>query len=102
MASPRKLVLIYSLALAAIVLLAILPLISVIGAGMVANSAGCQLDEGSVHPCLINGSDYGETLYFFGVLGWLSLVTLPFGAMALLAWLAILLIHIVMRRLKNK
>jgi hypothetical protein len=38
------------------------------------------VDEGSVHPCVINGKDYGQLLYTLGVMGWLMLVTLPAGA----------------------
>ena len=29
----------------------------------IANSHGCKVDEGSVHPCIINGKDYGQLLY---------------------------------------
>lgn len=69
------------------------PIGSVVVAGIVANSNGCQLDEGSVHPCVIAGKDYGETLYTLGVLGWFMLLTLPFGAVAGLLWLVVLLVH---------
>lgn len=69
------------------------PVGSVLIAGTVANTFGCKVDEGSVHPCLIGGKDYGQLLYTLGVLGWLMLVTLPIGLLALLVWSAILLIH---------
>ena len=48
----------------------------------IANSHGCKVDEGSVHPCIINGKDYGQLLYTLGVLGWLMLVTIPGGLFA--------------------
>jgi hypothetical protein len=51
------------------------------------------VDEGSVHPCTIRGHDYGQLLYTLGVLGWLMLVTLPGGALALMIWLIILILH---------
>ena len=76
-----------------ILVLAASPIISVTIAGVVANSHGCRLDEGSVHPCVIGGHDYGETLYTLGVLGWLMLVTLPAGALAFVVWLIVLLVH---------
>ena len=43
----------------------------------IANAYGCKVDEGSVHPCIINGHDYGELLYSLGVMGWFMLVTIP-------------------------
>jgi len=51
------------------------------------------VDEGSVHPCVINGKDYGQLLYTLGVMGWLMLVTLPAGAFAFALWLIVLLVH---------
>ena len=41
------------------------------------NAYGCKVDEGSAHPCIINGHDYGELLYSLGVMGWFMLVTIP-------------------------
>jgi hypothetical protein len=76
-----------------LLVLTLLPLLSVLFASAVASAHGCALDEGSIHPCLVMGSDWGEALYGFGVLGWLMLVTLPLGGSALLVWLLILLIH---------
>jgi len=65
----------------------------VIACGLIANAHGCRVDEGSVHPCLINGKDYGQLLYTLGVMGWLMLVTIPGGAVAFIIWLVILLVH---------
>ncbi len=48
-----------------------------------ANVAGAPLDEGSVHPTVINGVDYGDTAYTLFVLGWFGMVTIPTGLMAL-------------------
>ena len=52
---------------------------SVITCGWIANAHGCKVDEGSVHPCIINGKDYGQLLYTLGVLGWLMLALSPLG-----------------------
>ena len=60
---------------------------------IIANAAGCRVDEGSVHPCVISGHDYGELLYTLGVMGWFMLITLPAGALAFAAWLLTLLLH---------
>jgi hypothetical protein len=51
------------------------------------------VDEGSVHPCVIKGKDYGQLLYTLGMMGWLMLVTLPAGAFAFVLWLIVLLVH---------
>ena len=48
---------------------------------------------GSVHPCIINGKDYGHMLYTLGVLGWLMLVTLPGGLIVGAIWLGVLICH---------
>jgi hypothetical protein len=92
----------YGVALVVILLISVSPLVSVLGAATVAEFAGCQLDEGSVHPCQIGGSDYGELLYFLAVLGWFSLLTLPFGAVALMVWFGALIIHLVLRSRKSR
>ncbi len=60
---------------------------------VIANAYGCKVDEGSVHPCIINGQDYGHLLYTLGVLGWLMLVTFPCGLFAFVVWLIILILH---------
>lgn len=70
-----------------ILALALSPVLSVMTASAIASLAGCRLDEGSVHPCMVAGFDMGETLYTLFVLGWLGLVTLPLGAVALLGWI---------------
>jgi hypothetical protein len=84
---------IYFIVLTLILAVTLAPVGSVIAAGVIANANGCRVDEGSVHTCVINGKDYGQTLYTLGVLGWLMLVTLPAGAFAGLIWLIILLLH---------
>jgi hypothetical protein len=81
-----------------IVLLAVLPLIVALAAGGLAQALGCALDEGSIHPCPFLGMDLGELLYSLGVLGWLSLLTVPTGVGLLLIWL-IAAIVLAVRRL---
>jgi hypothetical protein len=67
------------------------PVVLVSAAGAIASANGCQLDEGSAHPCIVNGSDVGEQIYGMGVMGWFMLVTVPTGLIALAAYGAILL-----------
>jgi MFS family permease len=90
--------LIYVLALVLILLVALAPVISVAIAGWIAETNGCVLHEGNINPCIVNGEDMGSTLYTMFVLGWFMLASLPFGAMALLAWLVVLVLHLLWRR----
>ena len=80
-------ILFHGLIILIILLLAISPLLSAMAAGMIANRYGCDLDEGSVHPCVVNGNDIGDTLYTMGVLGWLALGTIPMGLIAMAIYL---------------
>ncbi len=84
---------IYWIALVVLLMVMFAPVGSVTIAGTAANAFGCTVDEGSVHPCLIGGKDFGELLYTLGVLGWLMLLTLPIGALAVLIWIIVLLLH---------
>src|SRR4029450_5301460 len=77
----------YLLALFVIVGFAFAPIGSVMLCAAIANANGCKVDEGSVHPCIINGHDYGELLYSLGVMGWFMLVTIPGGLVAFASWL---------------
>jgi hypothetical protein len=85
--------LVYSLVLVAILVLSLWPVASVLFAYGVADANGCVLNEGSAHPCLVFGADWGNALYGFGVMGWFMLATLPLGGGALIVWLIVLLIH---------
>jgi hypothetical protein len=85
--------LLYWIALALIIVITVAPVGSVVACGIIANINECRVDEGSVHPCIINGKDYGHMLYVMGVMGWLMLVTLPAGVIAFAIWLVILIMH---------
>lgn len=84
---------IYGIVFALIAIVALAPIGSVVACGWIADAHGCKVDEGSVHPCIINGQDYGHTLYTLGVLGWFMLLTLPGGALATVIWLLVLVVH---------
>jgi hypothetical protein len=83
----------YLLAFFVICGFAFAPIGSVMLCAAIANAYGCKVDEGSMHPCIINGQDYGQLLYTLGVLGWLMLVTLRSGLFAFVVWLIILILH---------
>jgi hypothetical protein len=61
------------------------PMVSVLIASGVASAFGCELDEGNVHQCFAFGHDIGNFLSTMFVMGWLFLVTIPTGLVALVA-----------------
>lgn len=69
------------------------PLLVALGAGAVASGLGCRLNEAAAHPCQLGPFDIGGALYSFGMMGWLSLVTLPLGALALAGFTLYLLVQ---------
>jgi hypothetical protein len=99
--SRGSLALRYGLVFFAIVILALLPAILAIGSSIFADSIGCQVDEGSSHPCLFMGSDIGDTLNFLFVMSWFALMTIPAGAAALALWASVLVLHLLLRRLSR-
>jgi hypothetical protein len=72
-----------------IVLVAGAPLISAAIAGGIASALGCSVNEGGASGCIFMGTDVSESLLVMFVLGWLALVTLPFGAIAFVIWLVV-------------
>ena len=83
----------YGVIWAGILVFTLLPLISMLIASAIAEANGCQLDEGSMHACMIDGSDWGETLYVMAVAAWLMFFIFPAGGAAFCVWLVILIIH---------
>jgi hypothetical protein len=83
----------YWIVLVLIILFALAPIGSVMACAVMANAYGCKVDEGSVHPCIVNGHDYGHLLYTLGVMGWLMLLTIPGGLFAFAGWLVVLIWH---------
>lgn len=60
---------------------------------------GCRIDEGSSHPCMIAGQDWGETAYGLGMTaawGLFFLAPLSFGIGLL--WGLTALLHRLLRR----
>jgi hypothetical protein len=78
----------FSAACVTILVIAILPVISVSLTYGIASALGCSVNEGGATPCPFMGIDLGETLVTMMVLGWLGLITLPVGGVALAVWLA--------------
>ena len=71
-----------------ILVIAVLPVISVSLTYAISSALGCSVNEGGATPCPFMGVDLGETLVTMMVLGWLGLLTLPVGGVALAIWFA--------------
>lgn len=80
----RKLVKGGLIGLAISIVFAALPLLVTIGAGLIASALGCKLDESGTSICLLGSLDIGGDLSTLGIVGWLSLITIPIGALAAL------------------
>lgn len=93
----RRLRRVYGLSLLAILAFGLAPAASVLVAGLIATTAGCVLNEGNVHPCVIAGADIGHLLYTMAVFGWLMLLTIPASGILLVCWAVALAIHAVRR-----
>lgn len=61
----------------------VLPVISALGAGMIADAAGCDVNEGSANVCLVAGTDIGPHLYHLFVMGWMFMFSLLYIPVAL-------------------
>lgn len=86
--SAKKIILIYCL----IVLYSVAPILCVIISSGIALATGSQLDESGSHPCIICGVDVGGILVTMFVCGWFSLVTIPTGLLAMLAFTVVWII----------
>jgi Na+/H+ antiporter NhaD/arsenite permease-like protein len=86
-----------NLAYLGIILFAIAPLLVTTIAFSIAHVLGCQVDEGSNHPCPIFGLDWGSAFYVLVVFGWFSIVTVPLSAIALVG----LTIYLAVKKIRN-
>lgn len=84
---------IYWLLLGVILLFMISPLIPVTIAENLAREHDCVLNEGSANPCIVDGKDIGQDIYTLGMMGWFFLATAPFGILALVTWLVVMVVH---------
>jgi len=55
------------------------PLIVSMLAGLFGACLGCNINEAGTDKCIRLGIPFGNFLNFFGVVGWLSIITLPTG-----------------------
>jgi hypothetical protein len=84
--------LIHTLVVLLILVLGASPFISAAIAGSIANANGCDLHEGFVNPCVINGVDRGSELYTWAMLAWFGIATVPIALGAAFIYIAIVVI----------
>ena len=70
----------------------VMPMLIAMLAGVIANLAKCELNEGSVNPCMIAGRDVGKLLYTMFVGGWFTFMTMPAALFAALVYSVYLLV----------
>jgi hypothetical protein len=97
-----KWVVIHVVVIVLILLAAGSPLIAVAIAGSIANANGCELHEGFVNPCVIDGVDRGQDLYTAAMLGWFAIATVPIGLIAALVYLLVVVIVALVRRNRRR
>jgi hypothetical protein len=78
----KRVIFLHGLVLVLILLIAFSPFLVAMIAGSIASANGCRLDEGNIHPCIVNGQDIGQTLYTLGMMGWFAIATIPLGLAA--------------------
>jgi threonine/homoserine efflux transporter RhtA len=94
----RHPVLAYFATLTAIAAFALFPLICALISLSIADAAGCRVDEAGSYPCIIFGTDIGESLGFLFVFGWLGMATIPLGLACFLFWTGFLIARIIRKR----
>lgn len=67
-------------------LIGVLPLLIAMSAGYIGELLGCTVNEAGTHPCKVFGVDIGTLLSILFIFFWLSLITLPLGALLILFW----------------
>jgi hypothetical protein len=70
-----------------LILLAALPLLSMVAADTIARFYGCVLDLAAPRPCMAGGADIGHGLFTLGMMGWFLFATMPVLLALVLAWI---------------
>ncbi len=81
--------------------LSLTPVLALLWATNFAERHGCDLHEGFVNPCVVNGSDWGETLYTAAMSGWLLMFTIPVSVLLLLLLILFTFGNLILRLIKR-
>lgn len=74
------------------------PLAISLGSIGIAKAAGCRLTEADVGPCMVMGTDIGNSLYGGAMMFWLFFLTAPIAFAAVVLW-GIILVSFLRRRI---
>ena len=85
-----------------VVVVCSLPVLGVIWSSWFADKHGCTLNEANYNPCIVNGTDWGHTLGAAFISGWLALITIPVGLVALFVILAMAITTAIRKRRAGK
>ncbi len=72
-----------------LLLLCLVPVLSLLAAGLIARWAGCGLDPSTPLPCTILGGDYGGTLFGLVDFGYYAVETIPAFVALLAGWVTV-------------
>lgn len=98
----RRSFLIHGSIILAIILIGIGPLLVSLAASAFASINGCVLHEGYANPCVVFGADWGELLYTMGVMGWITLASLPVGVIMFSIYLGVVIVMWLKKRDSEK
>ena len=86
---------VFILLLTLILLIGLGPALIAVGAQLIAEGFGCEVDLNRVIPCVIHGKDYGQTVYDLGFVIWYSYLSIFAGLVLLGVWAAAALIALI-------
>ncbi|MBM3542956.1 MAG: hypothetical protein FJX44_00385 [Alphaproteobacteria bacterium] len=85
-----------------ILIFALWPTALSMGAEGLGRLFGCEVDFNRAIPCTINGQEWGETIWDYQKVAYLSLFTIPVGEVMLAIWLAVLLVYLLIRFIRSR
>jgi hypothetical protein len=83
----------YRVTLLVIAVFAVCPIVPTVLASVLTLFTGCELHEGFTNPCVIGGTDWGDTLYVMGSAFWFLVVTVPMSFALFVLCMIVLGIH---------
>jgi small-conductance mechanosensitive channel len=72
------------------------------GAAGIAQLFGCETDFNRAIPCTIDGEEWGQSVYDWQKVAYLSLFTIPVGEVLLAIWLVALLVFLAVRLVRRR
>jgi hypothetical protein len=92
---------IFIILLVLILIFTLWPTVISMGAEWYGRWHGCEVEFTRAIPCIINGEDWGQSIYQTQQWAYLSLFTIPWGMGLLAIWAAALLIYLVVHFIRR-